>query len=293
MNLIHCKTYLLNASLLCITSMACVAHCYCQKNEYENRLFLKTLYKDSTYRAEKERIIRTFAHAVPGNWGEFVKGVDEELVVKGNIVALTFDACGGRNGDGFDSVLIDYLQKENIPATLFISGKWIDENYETFIGLSLNNLFEIENHGLNHRPCSVDGESEYGIQGTSSVSDAFDEIEANALKIERITGCRPKFYRSATAFIDEACAKIAGQIGITVISFDILSGDASPYISAQSVEENVIKHLHPGAIIIMHFNHPNGHTYESLLKIIPRMKDMGYSFAKIKDFPLTQNRKPK
>jgi peptidoglycan/xylan/chitin deacetylase (PgdA/CDA1 family) len=265
--------------------------CYCQKNEYENLKFIARLYNDSAYLAEKKWIEKVFAHATPGNWGEFVKGVDEDLVVKNNIVALTFDACGGKNGNEYDSGLIGYLRKEKIPATLFVTGKWIDENYEIFTGLSKDQLFEIENHGFNHRPCAVDGESEYGIKGTADVPDAFDEMEANARKIEKITGRRPKFYRSATAYIDEACAKIASQIGITVISFDILSGDASPYISAQAIEDNVIKHLHSGAIIIMHFNHPNWNTYESLVKIIPRMKTMGYSFAKIEDFPLTQNKK--
>jgi peptidoglycan/xylan/chitin deacetylase (PgdA/CDA1 family) len=265
--------------------------CYCQRNYYENKSFINYLYHDSTYRSEKERIVKVFAHATPGGWGEFVKGVDEDLVVKSNIIALSFDACGGKNGNEFDSALIGYLKKINVPATLFVTGKWIDENYKTFLDLSKDSLFEIENHGLNHRPCSVDGESEYGIKGTSDVSDAFDEMEANARKIEQLTGRRPKFYRSATAYIDEACAKIAGQIGITVVSFDILSGDASPYISAKSIEENVINHLHPGAIIIMHFNHPKGQTYESLLKIIPRLKSLGYSFAKIEDFPLTQNKR--
>lgn len=271
--------------------MVYMVPCNCQKNFYENKPFINYLYHDSAYTAEKERIVKVFAHATPGSWGEFVKGVDEDLIVKSNIIALSFDACGGKNGDEFDSALIGYLKKENIPATLFITGKWIDENFNTFMRLSKDSLFEIENHGLNHRPCSVDGESEYGITGTADVPDAFDEMEANARKIEKLTGRRPKFYRSATAFIDEACAKIAGQIGITVISFDILSGDASPYISARSIEENVISHLHPGAIIIMHLNHPKGQTYESLLKIIPRMKALGYSFAKIEDFPLTQNKK--
>ena len=65
-----------------------------------------------------------------------------------------------------------------------------------------------ENHGLNHRPCSFNVESAYGIKG---VEDTFDEIEANARKIEAITGHRPRFYRSATAFMDEACVSMAAR----------------------------------------------------------------------------------
>jgi len=260
--------------------------CFGQKNSFENSVFIRQLYKDDSYISLKNRVVKEFANVKPGKWGEFVKGVDEDLVVKDKIVALTFDACGGPNSSGYDKELIDFLRKEKIPATLFVTGLWIDKNYETFLNLSKDTLFEIENHGFNHKPCSVDGESEYGIKGTANVSDAFDEMEANARKIEKITGHRPKFFRSATAFIDEACAKIAKELGMTVISFDILSGDAIPYTPVNTIEESVLKHIKPGAIIIMHLNHPKWNTYESLVQIVPKLRLLGYTFAKIEDFPL-------
>jgi len=58
------------------------------------------------------------------------------------------------------------------------------------------------------------------------VGAAFDEIEANEEKIQGITGRRPIFYRSATAYIDEAGAHLASLLGVQVISFDVLSDDA-------------------------------------------------------------------
>jgi peptidoglycan/xylan/chitin deacetylase (PgdA/CDA1 family) len=250
-----------------------------------NKYFLNQLYKDSAYLAKKALVDKTFAHALPGHWGEFIKGVDTDLITKNKSVALTFDACGGHHGNGYDKELIDFLKKEKIRATLFVTGKWIDDNLNTFLQLSRDTLFEIENHGFNHRPCSVDGESAYGIKGTPDVPDAFDEIEANEIKIEKLTGRRPLFYRSATAFIDEACAKIAHQIDVTVVSFDVLSGDAVAKTPVSVIENNVLKNIKPGAIIIMHFNHPEWNTYESLVKIIPVLKKEGYSFARLKDYP--------
>lgn len=248
--------------------------------------FIKQLYQDPGYLSRKEQIVKEFAHAVPGSWGEFVKGVDEDLVTSKKLIALTFDACGGPHGSGYDAELIGFLRKKKIPATLFVTGKWIDANYSTFLELSKDPLFEIENHGLNHKPCSVDGESEYGIKGTPDVPDAFDEIEANERKIELITGRRPLFYRSATAFTDEACAKMARQLNVTMISFDVLSGDAVPFAPVRVIEQSVLSHVRPGALIIMHFNHPQWNTYESLLKIVPELQRQGYSFAQLKDYPL-------
>lgn len=265
-----------------------------QTNLYGNSSFIKQLYSDSSYIKLKEKIVNEYANSSPGQWGEFVKGVDVELVTKQKIIALTFDACGGKNGDGYDAQLIDYLKKEHIPASLFVTGKWIDANYKIFLELSKEPLFEIENHGFNHQPCAVNGESEFGIHGTKSLPDAIDEIEANARKIELITGRRPKFYRSATAYTDEACAKIAKQLGITIVSFDVLSGDAVAKTSKHTIIKNVINHVDPGAIIIMHFNRPKWNTFEAIKEIIPALRKSGYKFAKLQDYPLkSKNNKNK
>ena len=257
-----------------------------QQADVVNDVWLRKLYSDDSYVKQKVKISNEFAHSLPGGWGEFVKGVDEDIITNKRITALTFDACGGPRGSGYDSELIQFLRREKIPATLFVTGKWIDANYSTFMELSRDSLFEIENHGLNHLPCSIDGESEYGIKGTPDVPDAFDEIEANERKIQMLTGRRPKFYRSATAYIDEACAKIARQLDVTAISFDVLSGDAVPGTPVSIIENSVLSHIRPGALVIMHFNHPEWNTYESLLKIVPALRKEGYTFARLKDYPL-------
>lgn len=259
---------------------------FAQTNPYSNPVFIKELYKNPNYLALKQKIANEFAHSAPGSWGEFVKGVDEDLITQQKIIAFTFDACGGKHSDGYDAELISFLRQEKIPATLFVTGKWIDANYKTFIELSKDPLFEIENHGFNHHPCSVDGESEYGVHGTKDIPDAFDEIEANAEKITKITGRRPKFYRSATAYTDEACAKIAGKLGITVISFDVLSGDAVPNTPKEIIKNSVLSHVSPGAIIIMHFNRPIWNTFEAMKLIVPELRKQGYTFAKLEAFPL-------
>lgn len=276
------RTLIILFSLLSISTFV-----FTQNAEYyTNSTFLKMLNNDPSYVQLREKVVAEYVHAQPGHWGEFVKGVDEDIVTQQKYIAFTFDACGGPHGDGFNKNLIDLLKKENVPATLFITGRWIDANFDTFLNLSRDTLFEIENHGLNHKPCSIDGESEYGIHGTSDVADAFDEIEANARKIEALTKHYPRFYRSATAFIDEACARMAGQLGITSISFQVLSGDAVPFTSAVEIEENVLKNSTLGAIIIMHMNHPESCTYEAMLKIIPELRKQGYKFARLNQFPL-------
>ncbi len=255
--------------------------------EFTNSVFLKKLSTDKSYTDLKNKIIKEFKNLPAGHWGEFVDGVDEKILTQKKIIAFTFDACGGKNGNGYDKELIDYLRNEKIPATLFVTGKWIDSQFNCFLDLSHDNLFEIENHGLNHRPCSVKGDSIYGIHGTRNIEEAFDEIEANARKIQAITNRYPHFHRSATAFIDEVCAEMALRLDITAISYEVLSGDASPLASETTIEKNVLRNVRPGAIVIMHFNHPEWNTKEALEKIVPDLRKMGYSFVLLKDFNLT------
>jgi len=100
---------------------------------YVNGTFLKMLNSDPSYTQLKEKVVAEYEHSQPGHWGEFVKGVDEDIVTKQKYIAFTFDACGGPHGDGYNKELIDLLRKEKVPATLFITGRWIDENFENFL----------------------------------------------------------------------------------------------------------------------------------------------------------------
>jgi peptidoglycan/xylan/chitin deacetylase (PgdA/CDA1 family) len=251
--------------------------------DFTNEVFLKRLNSDSLYLKLKKKIVSEFEPEKSGQWGEFVKGVVENVNTRNKVIAFTFDACGGKNGNGYDKELTDFLHDERIAATVFVSGKWIDANFKAFLDLSKDTLFEIENHGLNHKPCSTDGKSAYGIKGTSDIGEAFDEMEANALKIEAITKCKPHYYRSATAFIDETCVNMAAKTGITVVSYGVLSGDGVAFASNSVIEDNVIKKIKPGAIVIMHLNHPEWYTYEAMRKIVPKLRQMGYIFKRLND----------
>ncbi|HDQ92657.1 MAG TPA: polysaccharide deacetylase, partial [Synergistetes bacterium] len=129
----------------------------------------------------------------PLEWGQEVTGVITRFDPgEKKIIALTFDACGGgTRGSGYDGELIDLLRKERIPATLFVNARWIDANPLIFEELASDPLFEIANHGLEHKPLSVSGKEAYGIRGTTSAEEASREIEGGAEAIEKASGKRP------------------------------------------------------------------------------------------------------
>jgi peptidoglycan/xylan/chitin deacetylase (PgdA/CDA1 family) len=232
----------------------------------------------------REQVIAKFSGRVPREWGEVVKGVKTGLNTKQKVLALTFDACGGQRGSGYDAMLIDFLTREAIPATLFISGKWADANPDLIQALSRNSLFEIENHGLNHKPCSAIGRSAHGMKGTKDVGEIFDEIELNALRIQSITGRKPRYYRPGTAYSDEVCVEIANALGYEVANFSV-RGDAGATYSMKQVKEALLLSA-PASIVLMHMNHPESQTAEGVMEAIPELRKRGFRFVKVSDFEL-------
>jgi peptidoglycan/xylan/chitin deacetylase (PgdA/CDA1 family) len=225
-----------------------------------------------------------YEHRNPSQWGENVTGVKRKLNTKDKVVALTLDACGGTNGNGYDHKLIDYLIQEQIPATLFINSRWIDANYETFMAISHNPLFEIENHGSLHEPLSVSGKSVYGIKGTKNVGEVVDEVLVNENKIEALTGRKPIFFRSGTAFYDNVAASIVNELGLEPVNFNVL-GDAGATYTVKQIRQ-AFQSSAPGSIIISHMNHPEKDVAEGIKLGIQDLKKKGYGFVKLASYPL-------
>jgi peptidoglycan/xylan/chitin deacetylase (PgdA/CDA1 family) len=160
----------------------------------------------------------------------------------------------------------------------------MDANPDILQALSRDPLFEIANHGLNHKPCSAIGRSAYGIKGTKNIREIFDEIELNALRIQTATGSKPKYFRPGTAYSDEVCVEIANALGYEVVNFSV-RGDAGATYSKKQVKEALLRAA-PVSIILMHMNHPEGQTAEGVMEAIPELRKHGFRFVKLSNFGL-------
>lgn len=232
----------------------------------------------------KNEIIEQFGNRHAVQWGERLNGVRTRLATDKKVIALTLDACGSQNGKGYDAELISFLEREQIPATLFVNARWIDANPEIFRDLAKKPLFEIANHGLHHKPASINGRTVYGIRGTQSVVELVDEIELNARKIEGITGKRPQLYRSGTAYYDEVAVAVAQELGHQVAGYSVL-GDAGATYSQKQVAQ-AVRASKAGDVILCHFNHPKSATAAGLKAALPELKKQGYQFVRMSDYPL-------
>ena len=242
-------------------------------------LVLVVVFPFFAFADQRRQILSEFSGRKPTEWSETARGVRTRLKTSQKVVALTLDACGSPSGKGFDSKLIGFLERERIPATLFINARWIDANPDLFRKLASNPLFGIANHGLLHRPASVNGRSVYGINGTRNVAELYDEIEGNAVKIKNITAVRPRYYRSGTAYYDEVAVEVSRRLQHEVIGFTVL-GDAGATYRKEQVKTALLSSK-PGDIVIMHMNHPEGETAGGVIAAIPELKRRGFRFVKL------------
>ncbi|MBP1970824.1 peptidoglycan/xylan/chitin deacetylase (PgdA/CDA1 family) [Virgibacillus natechei] len=217
----------------------------------------------------------------PSEWGENVTGVKNRFITEENEIALTFDACGGDLGNGYDEALIEFLREAEVPATLFVNQRWISANKEIFLELVDDPLFQIENHGTTHAPLSVDGSEAWDIPGTASAEEVFAEIMDNHETVKEITGRDMKLFRSGTAFYDEVAVELANALGYEVVNFDIL-GDAGATFSATQVEQALLN-AEAGSIALLHMNQPSSGTAQGVRAAVEKLKASGFEFVQLAD----------
>lgn len=230
---------------------------------------------------EIKQIVEAYAEVKPTQWSEQLNGVVSNINNDNKEIALTLDACGGENGSKYDKELIDFLDKENINATLFINYRWIEANKDIFMDIAKNDNFQIQNHGYSHKPLSVNKNSIYNIEGTADVDEVIKEIKLNEDEIYKLTGKKTKYFRSGTAYYDEVAIEIAKKLGYKIAGFSV-NADGGATFSKEEVINEASK-AKSGDIIIAHFNQPNGYTYEGLKEALIKLKEEGYTFVKLEN----------
>jgi peptidoglycan/xylan/chitin deacetylase (PgdA/CDA1 family) len=181
--------------------------------------------------------------------------------------------------------LLNTLERNAVPALLFVCSKWIDANPGRTEQLAANPLFAIGNHGTRHIPLSVTGRSAYGIAGTKSASEAVDEVWTNQTRLTALTGTPPIYFRTGTAHYDEVGVQIVHDLGLTPVGFAVNAdnGATSPAAAVGAA----ITRAAPGSIVLAHMNHPGSGTAAGVSAAIPALQEAGWQFVPL-DGPSVQ-----
>ena len=183
--------------------------------------------------------------AIPGLFGP-IDGVAQ--VIKSGPptcpgIALTFDLCPVRKGSGYDRPLMDYLIKHRIPATFFMSGKWMakhEPEVEHLLGLG---FFEVGTHGEVHAHLPLHDADEQRTEILGPVKTLRDYYAHEAT-----------LFRPPYGEYNDVTVAMVNMLGLRFVQWNIESGDPDPTLSAEQILTGVAARTKPGSIIVFHAN---------------------------------------
>ena len=195
----------------------------------------------------------------------------------GKRLALTLDACSGK----FDDDLIEFLIRNQIPATLFATRKWLVANP---LGVSIIkahlDLFDVEDHGENHIPAVIGvGKKVYGIPGEPDLLHLRREVSEGARAITEMIGVPPHWYRGATAEYDAQAVTEIEKMGYGIAGFSV-NADAGATLGRLAIEQR-LKNVTDGDIIIAHMNKPASDSAEGLSVGLLQLLRQGFVFVRL------------
>ena len=187
-------------------------------------------------------------------------------------VALTFDACPRKERPEFSTEIVDFLRKENIPATFFVSGLWAVNSQPALKELAGVANFQIGMHGYHHWKSS---------ELTEPVIAS--EIERTWETILQLGGTPQPFFRPPYGDCPPKLVKVAKSLGVLTVMWDVVSGDPNPRNTAGVLEHRVLTMTRNGSVIIMHVNNGGIFTAQALPTIVAGLRAQGFTFVSVGD----------
>jgi len=197
-------------------------------------------------------------------------------------VALTFDACMGKADERILSALI----KERVPATIFVTARWLRTNAATVAVFRANpDLFEIEDHGENHIPAVDFQTAIYGIAAAGSPEAVGREVGHGAEAIRAAGLPEPHWFRGATAKYDLPAIQEIRTMGYRVAGYSV-NGDGGSLLGTQETERRIAS-AKDGDVVISHINQPSHAAGEGVARAILALKAKGVEFVRLSDVEAT------
>lgn len=180
-------------------------------------------------------------------------------------IALTFDVALGND---YTNEILGILDKNNVKATFFLVGEWVDQ-YPEKVKAIFEKGHEIGNHSNTHPHLT-----------TLTAKKVREEISLTRDKIKKIVPYDAFLFRAPFGEFNSNVIKAAKKAKNFCIQWDVDSGDTmNP--GTYFIYNNVMRNLDNGSIILLHNN--ANQTPLILDKIIKDLKDKGYSFVKVSD----------
>lgn len=206
----------------------------------------------------------------------------------GDQIALTFDVDltaemerkldSGEVDTYHNQELLDILEERELPATFFMTGKWMQRYPDATGQIADNADSELANHTFAHKAFTPDC---HGLDYIDDPEEMRDDAERAFELLESHGGNQTRYFRFPGLCHDAVALEALQPLGVTVVDGDVVSGD--PFAEeAQPIVDSVVEDARPGSIVVMHLGGPNApHTHTALPHIVDALEAEGYEFAAV------------
>ena len=187
------------------------------------------------------------------------------------VVALTFDACATKKqANGFDRKVFDILAREQIPATLYLSGRWVEKHPSAAKAIAAAPWIELGNHTYSHPRLTLVRNERIRMQ-----------IRRTNKILEKKIGRPALSLRPPAGAWNARVVKMASEEHLPVVLWSVISGDVGGHVPAARMDRAVLDQSKPGAIIIFHINKRAPFTKKALPDIIAGLREKGFRFVTV------------
>jgi peptidoglycan/xylan/chitin deacetylase (PgdA/CDA1 family) len=187
-------------------------------------------------------------------------------------VAITFDACATKKGSyGFDRDVFEILKREQVPATIFVSGRWVDTHPDAMAALTGDPLIEFGDHSYDHPHMTKLPAARFG-----------EEIDQTEAALGRY-GRHSVAFRPPFGDWNRRVIALAREKNLPTVTWDVVSGDPSLKTTTAGEIRAVLAGARPGSIIIFHINGRGWKTHEALPAILSGLRERGFRFVSLSE----------
>jgi peptidoglycan/xylan/chitin deacetylase (PgdA/CDA1 family) len=175
-------------------------------------------------------------------------------------VALTFDLCPVRGAGGYDTPLIALLTERRIPATFFLSGRWMAAHEAEVGALLAVPFFEVGTHGQAHAHLPLLDAEEQRV-----------EMQGPVTLLERRYGHRARLFRPPYGEYDDRTIEVARALDLRFILWNLVSGDPDPRLARAAIVARMETAVRKGSILVFHANGKGHHTRAVIEELTERV----------------------
>lgn len=203
-------------------------------------------------------------------------------------VALTFDADltalmrkrlqHGKVKSYYNEALITKLRHDHVPATLFLTGMWMEQYPDRVRDLAADPLFELGTHTYDHKGFT----KHCYTLGTVPKADMLQDVRKAINELDQLDDHATRWFRFPGGCYDGTALHELAPAGVTAVGLDVPGADGFAK-SPKPIVKQVLTHVQNGSIVVLHMHGGDNAPYtdEAITPIIAGLRSRGFRFVTV------------